>query len=206
MPSRNVLKIDITDSIYHVYARGRGRQKIYRDEADFEMFLTLFSRSLSLMRQYDRNHHPYPHLRGQVELLSYCLMPNHFHLLVYQADEGGMTQLMRSVLASYSRYFNKRYGLSGALLEGTYRASRLSDDEQVRLVSRYIHLDPKDWQAHPYSSIHAWYGIGRPEWLQPERVISLFPSLPHYADFLDDQAGYKASLTSVKEELANTIA
>ncbi|HCZ28804.1 TPA: hypothetical protein DHU97_03620, partial [Candidatus Saccharibacteria bacterium] len=165
MPSRNVLKIDITDSIYHVYARGRGRQKIYRDEADFEMFLTLFSRSLSLMRQYDRNHHPYPHLRGQVELLSYCLMPNHFHLLVYQADEGGMTQLMRSVLASYSRYFNKRYGLSGALLEGTYRASRLSDDEQVRLVSRYIHLDPKDWQAHPYSSIHAWYGIGRPEWL-----------------------------------------
>jgi len=206
MPSRNILKIDIPESYYHVYARGRGRQKIYRDDEDFNTFLDLFARSLASLPQHDRSNHPYPFLRGQVELLSYCLLPSHFHLLLYQIDEGAMSRLMRSVLTGYSRYFNKKYHLSGSLLESTYRASRLSNDEHVRQVSRYIHLVPRDWQGYPYSSIHAWYGIGRPEWLQPERATGLFPSLPHYADFLDDRAGYKASLTSVKEELANTIA
>ena len=202
MPSRNILKIDIPRSYYHVYARGHGRQKIFRDDEDFEMFTSFFARYLSKQAAADKYGKPYPHLYGQVSLLCYCLMDNHFHLMLYQEDEGSMSNLMRGIMTSYSRYFNAKYQSSGALFESRYKASRISSDSYLMHISRYIHLNPKDWMAHPYSSIHAYF-IGAPEWLQPKRVIELFGSLPIYADFLNDYAGYKQSLETIKDELAN---
>jgi putative transposase len=205
MPSRNVIKVDVSDSYYHIYARGHGRQAIFREEDDYWVFLNLFKRHLSLEAVNDNYGMPYTHLRGSIELLCYCLMTNHFHLLVYQKDEGAMQRLMRSVMTSYSRYFNKRYDSSGSLFESRYKASRISNDAYLMHISRYIHLNPKEWRAYPYSSIHAYYGIGRPEWLQPEKIIELFVSLPQYADFLDDYEDYEESLEEIKGETANSI-
>lgn len=204
MPSRNILKIDIPQSYYHVYARGHGRKKIFRDDEDFEAFTNLFARYVSLEPTHDRYGKPYPHLHGRVSLLCYCLMSNHFHLLVYQENEGAMSHLMRSIMTSYSRYFNHKYGTSGALFESRYKASRISSDPYLMHISRYIHLNPKDWMAYPHSSIHAYF-IGAPEWLEPERITSLFASLPVYADFLDDYVDYKKSLDAIEDELANNI-
>ena len=202
MPSRNILKIDIPKSYYHVYARGRGKQKVFRDENDFEMFLNLFDRYLSKRAKSDSYGKPYPHLLGEVSLLSYCLMGNHFHLLLYQENEGAMSALMRGVMTSYSRYYNAKYSLSGSLFESRYKASRISSDEYLMHVSRYIHLNAKDWMAYPHSSIHSYY-MGAPEWLDPTRIIEIFGSLPVYADFLNDYAGYKESLDIIADELAN---
>jgi PII-like signaling protein len=72
-------------------------------------------------------------------------------------------------------------------------------------ISRYIHLNPDDWRAYPYSSVSAYFGIGQPEWLQQDKVIDLFESLPVYADFLDDSNDYEESLDDIKYELANNI-
>lgn len=202
MPSRNVLKIDIPESYYHVYARGHGRQNLFRDEEDFETFTNLFARYLSREQARDRNGKPYPHLNKKVSLLCYCLMKNHFHLLLYQRPEGAMSSLMRAIMTSYSRYFNKKYGLSGALFESRYKASRISSDPYLMHISRYIHLNPKNWKAYPYSSIQDYF-IGKPEWLESQQVIDLFGSLPIYADFLDDYTGYKESFETIKDELAN---
>lgn len=204
MPSRNIIKIDVPESYYHVYARGHGKKKIFRDDADFEYFLSLFARHLSDTPATNITGRVYPHLQNDVSLLCYCLMSNHFHLLLYQQTEGAMSQLMRGVMTSYSMYFNKKYGTSGALFESRYKASRISSDEYLLHVSRYIHLNPKDWMAYPYSSIHSYY-LGAPEWLHPQRVIELFGTLPEYADFLNDHTDYKASLELVRDELANQI-
>jgi putative transposase len=106
-------------------------------------------------------------------------------------------------MTSYSRYFNKKYELSGALFESRYKASRISSDPYLMHISRYIHLNPTDWMAYPYSSIHAYF-IRPPEWLEPGRIIDLFSSLPAYANFLNDYVDYKKSLDTVKDELANT--
>ncbi|HZJ34663.1 MAG TPA: transposase [Candidatus Angelobacter sp.] len=205
MPSRNVIKIDIEQSYYHVYARGHGRQKIFRDDEDYRVFLNLFKRHLSIKEVTDKYNKPYAHLRGQVELLCYCLIESHFHLLLYQNEKGAMSRLMHGVMTSYSHYFNKKYDSSGALFESRYKASRISFDRYLMHISRYIHLNPVDWRAYPYSSIGAYFGIGRPEWLQPDRIIELFGSLPIYADFLDDFEEYKESLDEIKYELANNI-
>ena len=205
MPSRNVIKIDVEQSYYHVYARGHGRQKIFRDDEDYRVFLNLFKRHLSVEEIADKYKKPYAHLRGQVELLCYCLMESHFHLLLYQEEKGAMSRLMHGVMTSYSHYFNKKYDSSGALFESRYKASRISFDKYLMHISRYIHLNPVDWRAYPYSSISAYFGIDQPEWLQPDKIIELFGSLPIYADFLDDYEEYKKSLDEIKYELANNI-
>jgi len=206
MPSRNVIKIDVEQSFYHVYARGHGRQRIFRDDEDYRVFLNLLKRHLSVNEVTDKYGKPYAHLRGQVELLSYCLMENHFHLLLYQSEKGAMTRLMRGVMTSYSSYYNKKYDSSGPLFETRYKASLISTDAYLMHISRYIHLNPTDWRAYPYSSISACFGIGgQTEWLQQDRIIELFGTLPVYADFLDDTEDYEKSLDDIKYELANTI-
>jgi putative transposase len=203
MPSRNVLKVDTPESYYHIYARGHSRQVIFRDDEDHRVFLNVFKRHLSKDEVTDNLGRPYVHLRGEIELLCYCLMPNHFHLLVYQAEQGAMQKLMRSVMTTYSRYFNKKYDSSGPLFESRYKASRISSDPYLMHISRYIHLNPKeDWRVYPYSSIHAYFGIGQPEWLQQERITDLFESLPVYADFIYDHEDYKKSLALIQDELA----
>jgi putative transposase len=198
MPSRNVIKIDVPDSYYHVYARGHGRQKIFRDEQDFAKFMDLFERYLS------ESGDKYSSVGEGVSLLCYCLMGNHFHLLLYQTGQGAMSKLMRGIMTSYSMYFNRKYNLSGALFESRYKASRISSDPYLLHISRYIHLNPANWLAYPYSSIHSYY-LNAPDWLHPDRIIELFGSRAKYADFLNDYADYKESLTLFEDELANRI-
>jgi len=205
MPSRNVIKVDVEQSYYHVYARGHGRQYIFQDDQDYRVFLNLLKRHLSITEVADKYGKPYAHLRDKIELLCYSLMDNHFHLLLYQNEKGAMAKLMRSVMTSYSTYFNKKYDSSGSLFESRYKASRISSDSYLMHISRYIHLNSKDWRAYPYSSISAYFGIGYTEWLQPDKIIDLFGTLPIYADFLDDYEGYKESLDEIKHDLANKI-
>lgn len=202
MPSRNVLKIDVPDSYYHVYARGHGRQKIFRDEQDFSKYLELLQRYLS--RESTTSIPSIRKLHDDISLNCYCLMDNHFHLLVHQNSEGAMTKLMRGVITSYSMYFNRKYNQSGALFESRYKASRVSSDPYLMHITRYIHLNPGDWLAYPHSSIH-YYFYGAPDWLKPEPIIELFGSLPKYADFLNDDVDYEESLDLIRDELANRL-
>jgi putative transposase len=146
MPSRNILKIDIPHSYYHVYARGGSRQTIYNDAEDYSVFLNLFKRYLSKEPIKDPAGRKYPHFAESIELLAFCLMPNHFHILLYQHDEKTISSLMRGLMTSYSRYFNKKYNRSGPLFESRYKSSRISDDAYLMHISRYIHLNPKRWK------------------------------------------------------------
>jgi putative transposase len=203
MPYKNVLKIDVEDCYYHIYARGNNCRPVFREDYDYRVFLNLLKRYLSKTRQQDDSGREYPNLHSELELLSYCLMPNHFHLLIYQTNQGAMTKLMRCVMSSYSRYFNKKYKTSGSLFETRFKASLINNDAYLMHISRYIHLNPDNWRAYPYSSIHAYFGVGLSDWLQPQRIIDLFGSTPIYADFLDDYKDYRKSLKMIKSSLAN---
>jgi putative transposase len=203
MPCKNVLKTDIDDCYYHIYARGHNRRPIFREDYDYYVFLNLLKRYLSKIPEQDNSGREYPNLYKDLELLSYCLMPNHFHLLIYQINQGTMTKLMRCVMSSYSRYFNKKYKTSGSLFETRFKASLIDSDAYLMHISRYIHLNPGNWHAYRYSSIHAYFGIGESDWLRPQKIIDLFGSAPIYADFLDDYKDYKQSLKEIKDILAD---
>ena len=204
MVSRNTVKVDIPDSYYHIYARGASRQPIFLDEQDYRVFLSLLERYLSPHEIRDAAGMPYDKLIDDISLLCYCLMRNHFHLLVYQVHEHTMTRLMRGVMTSYSRYFNKKYQRSGSLFESRYKASRISSDEYLLHISRYIHLNPKQWRDYPHSSLVYYIGGGpAPDWLQPERIQDLFSDAATYEEFLADYEAVKDSLKRVKHELAD---
>jgi putative transposase len=203
MPSRNVLKDDIPETYYHVYFRGGNRSRIFRDAADFEKFLQLFARYLSLEEVRNSAGISFPNYHYKLELVAFCLMPNHVHLLIYQRQQGAMTEFMRSLLTSYSMYFNKRYKRSGPLFESRYKASRITDDSYLEHITRYIHLNPRAWQAYEYSSLPYYLQQVTDEWIDPKRILELFAGPDEYLQFVKDYEQNKEMLDILKHELAN---
>jgi REP-associated tyrosine transposase len=205
MPSKNVLKIDIENSYYHVYARGHSRDKIFIDQHDYTTFLKLFQRYLSREQQYDRTGVPYPHLFNKLELLCFCLASNHFHLLIYQRDEKAMQTFMRGLMTSYSHYFNKKYKRSGSLFETRYKASLVNSSSYLEHITRYIHLNRNDWENSPYSSMDFYLGKRNAEWIRPARILGMFTGPEEYRKFVADYEANKKMLDELKYELANDI-
>jgi len=204
MPSRNILKQDVPGGFYHIYSRGVDKRQIFLEPKDYVVFLNLLKRYLSVEPQKDMNGILYPHLYGKLELLAFCLMPNHLHLLIYQEEAGAMQQLMRAVLTSYSRHFNKTYNRRGPLFESRYKASLISDQAYVEHISRYIHLNPKDWRIHPYSSLPYFMDEYSAEWVRPGKITQIFESASSYLNFLEDYEDYKKQFDEIKHELAST--
>lgn len=203
MPSRNTIKIDVPESYYHVYARGASKQTIFRETADYTYFEGLLARYLSKKPAMSKEGIAYPHLKGHVELLTYCLMDNHFHLLLYQVEIGMMVKLMRGLMTSYSRYFNLKYNRTGSLFESRYKASRVGVPSYLEHISRYIHINPRYWKTYRYSSLPYYKTKTPPEWLEPTKILAMFTSPQEYMNFLEDYEEHKQMLDEIKHELAD---
>lgn len=202
MPSRNILKDDLAESYYHIYFRGGNKSRIFREARDFEKMLQLFSRYLSLQEIKNSAGVSFPNYSNRIELLAFCLMPNHVHLFVYQYQQGVMTEFMRSLLTSYSMYFNKKYKRSGPLFESRYKASRITSDSYLQHITRYIHLNPKLWREYEYSSLPYYLHQVSDDWVNPKRVLDLFHDDTEYLQFVEDYEGAKEIMDILKLELA----
>lgn len=203
MPRKNVLRSDAAESFYHVYARGSNKQKIFLGESDYLYFLGLLERYLSSEEATNSVGVPYPNFYNKVELDAFCLLPNHFHLLVYQHQAGALTSFMRSLMTSYSRYFNLKYKRSGALFESRFRATLISDDTYLEHISRYIHLNPRQWRDYEYSSLPYYLQRVEVSWVKPNRIMALFSGPSEYTRFLEDYEENKKMLDILKHELAD---
>ncbi len=203
MPSKNVIKQDVAATYYHVYFRGGNRSRIFRDAADFEKILRLFARYLSLAEVRNSAGLSFPNYYNKLQLQAFCLMPNHVHLLVYQQQQGAMTEFMRSLLTSYSMYFNKKYKRSGPLFESRYKASMITDDAYLEHITRYIHLNPRQWRDYEYSSLPYYLHQVTDEWIDPEKILQLFSGPDEYLQFVEDYEQNKEMMDILKHELAN---
>lgn len=187
MPSRNTRKVYIPESYYHVYNRGVNKTAIYLDDYDYSVFLNLLKRHLQSEPQKDSYGRRYVWLHGKLELLTYCLMPNHFHLLVYQeASETSMSQLMQAVCASYTKYFNNRYNRIGPLFQNRYMASLIDNEPYLQHISRYIHRNPAKYLDWQYSSLAYYLGHKKADWIRPQRIMDLFGTATKYLAFIKD--------------------
>jgi REP element-mobilizing transposase RayT len=186
-----------------VYARGNSRKRIFLDEHDYLAFLKLLERYLSPEEAKDSYGVSYPNFYNKVDLLAYCLMPNHFHLLVYQRQQKELTSLMQSIMTSYSRYFNTKYKRTGSLFESRFRASMITDDSYLQHITRYIHLNPRQWRSYEYSSLPYYLQRAQETWLRPERILELFESPEKYEAFVADYEENKKLMDILKKELAN---
>jgi REP element-mobilizing transposase RayT len=203
MPSRNTIRQNTADAYYHVYARGANKDVIFHDDKDKDYFLYLLSRHLSLKPVITKRGYAYPHFREKVELLSYCLMDNHFHFLFYQSEAGTISALMKSIMVAYSAYINRKYKHTGPLFENRFKASLINKDAYLLHVSRYIHLNPRSWKNFAYSSFKHIKQASEPEWLQTGKVLEQHEDRKSYTIFVADYEDHKQMLAELKYELAN---
>lgn len=123
-------------SIYHVFARGVGRQQIFEDSEDNVYFLCLLRKMASL---------------EECTLFAYCLMGNHFHLLV-RMDLENLSEAMRQLEISYAQYFNEKYEREGTLFQGRFGSEPVNSDEQLLAAVRYIHCNPAKAGISPFDT------------------------------------------------------
>lgn len=186
MPTRNIRKVYAPDTYYHLYTRGVNRQTVFEDDDDKTFFLGLLKRYLSNEAVKRPGHPAYTSYANSLDLLAYCLMDNHIHLLFYQhQDSRAIADLMRRVLTSYSMYFNKRYSRVGPLFQSNYLASRVDSDAYLHHISRYIHRNPAMWRDFEYSSLRYYLGDTQAEWIKPGMILELFDTNPRrYLEFV----------------------
>lgn len=206
MPTRNVVKNYGSGYYYHVYNRGVDKMDIFRSDEDYEYFIYLLTRSLGDEILKDRGGRAFSNYAELVDLCAYCLMPNHFHMLIYLKEEQGITALMRSVMTAYSGYFNKKYCRKGPLFQNTFLASRITHESYFWHITRYIHLNPMDigvdWSTYAYSSVLAYLEGDADSWLHPEHVVRTDTERGVYRKFLLDYTDVHNTLKLVKNELA----
>lgn len=206
MPGRNTLKEFIPTSYYHVYNRGVEKRSIFLDDQDYTVFLGLLKKYLTGERGKTSHRHVFESFKGEVALHAYCLLPNHFHLLLYQNKPDSITRFMRRILTGYVMYFNNRYKRVGGLFQGRYKASQIGADDYLHHISRYIHLNAEDYQVWPYSSFQCYAGIKKTPWVSTGAILELFNNSPlEYLNFIGEYEETKKELDLLKWQLADAF-
>jgi len=219
MPGRKIPLI--TDQIYHVLNRGISNQPTFKGVREFD-------RAIELIRYYQSKKTPLRYSqfiilsnerRSQileflakkkeflVEIICFCLMPNHFHFILKQLEKGGISKFMSQFTNSYTRYFNVKNKRNGPLFQGKFKAVRVETDEQLVHLSRYVHLNPyssyvvrtlKELESYPYSSLPEYLGRPQTGFCQKETVLGQFRYPKLYQRFVFDQADHQRKLERIK--------
>ncbi|MDQ3094106.1 MAG: transposase [bacterium] len=201
MPSRNVVKNYLPDSYYHLFNQGVNARKIFKDETDYHTFIEILSRYLSPGPQTDKYGRLLQNLSEDVELQTYTLLPDQFHLLVYTTDGRKISEIIRRVCTAYTAYFNKRHKRKGHLFQGPFKASRVDAGDDLVLLSRYIHRLPRDYHKWHHSSLQHFIGDKKTLWVKPDRIYTMY-EWGTYGSYLRDDKDYKESLKKVRSELS----
>lgn len=218
MPATNSIKSYVPESYYHIYNRGVEKRNIFLDEQDYAVFLSylktyllpkdeenlnaILQSTTAGAREKDKAAHllRLNNFSDEIELLCYSLMPNHFHLLVYQYSGDAIDRFINSLGTRYTKYFNRRYSRVGRLYQGVYKAVLVETENQLLHLSRYIHLNPFNWLGIPVSklnqnplpsSLMEYLGQRRTSWVKADRILSYFrKSDPRgdYFKFIDEHA------------------
>lgn len=204
----------VNNEVYHIFNRGSDKRNIFLLQKDYRRFIKTF--------YYYQFEGPKPKLSELsknrfikfnptqssklVEILTYCLMPNHFHFLVKQLKTDGISIFMSQLANSYTKYFNRKFKRIGSLLQGTFKSVIVKTDGQLIHVSRYIHINPvvagivSKPQYHQWSS-YAEYANGSDGHCSTDLILSLFSSRKEYCKFTEDQIDYGKSLEAIKHQL-----
>ena len=206
----------VNNHYYHVFSRSIAKYVIFSDQEDYDRFYQL----LDFYRFIDFNY-KYSHflvlttsnkeeIRNEitirndrhVDMVAYCLMPTHIHLILKQVKDGGISKYMSRVLNSYSRYFNTKHGRIGPLWSGRFKSVLIDHDEQLLHITRYIHLNPtsanlidkpENW---PSSSYNEYIGECDNRLCRFGNIVDM--STTEYKKFTENQKDYQRNLSIIK--------
>ena len=209
----------INDGYYHVFNRGIDRRITFTNKREYLRIMNLLSfyQYASIPLRYSR-YSLLPQDKQQkyleqmidsgkiVDIIAYCLMPNHFHLLLKQKKEKGIATYTANLINAYTKYFNTKHERIGSLFQGVFKAVYVETDEQLVHLTRYIHLNPvassliKPEQLHNYfwSSYPAYVGFGEDKLVSDDTISSIHAIIPEYENFVKDQITYARELEKIK--------
>jgi putative transposase len=185
MPAKNALKEYHENGYYHLYNRGVNKGLIFSDDKDYKMFLyylKVYLCSTDLQVEYLKVS-PSRKLKNycsRLKLLAYCLMPNHFHLLVWQKDPEAINYFMRSLTVKYAMYFNRRHKRTGPLFQGVYKAVLVENEPQLIYLTKYIHRNPlklpssRVLEGYKYSSYQNYLSMFNQDWVKTKDILDYF--------------------------------
>ena len=221
MPPKNSLKTYVDDSFYHIYNRGVATLPIFEDRDDYVSFLADLKFYLTPVRenfkgvslkvtQEDKTYTYFPSQQpknhtGKIELIAYCLIPNHFHRFIKQTDKMTMSNFMRSLATKYSMYFNKKYNRVGPVFQGTYKAVPINNELQFLYLTKYIHRNPlalvhnnpSNLYTYPYSSYPNYLKLIHQSWVHCDDVL-------YYFSKFDPKNSYQRFVEESESEIDGT--
>ncbi|MCW1930260.1 MAG: transposase [Candidatus Kerfeldbacteria bacterium] len=168
MPSKFVLRSFVENGYYHVFDRGNNKQTIFREIEDYFYFLKLLHYYLSEPGETLR-----VNFYQDICVLTYCLLPNHFHLMIKQTKERSISKFMQVILQRYTHYHNKKYAHVGHVFQGKYGARLLEDNNDLLNTSRYVHQNAldigEDVLTYRFSSSQYYLNtMAHPQWLNTQ--------------------------------------
>ena len=227
MPAKNSIKQYVENGYYHIYNRGVEKRRIFEDEQDYAVFLSYLKTYLtpkdinllqkelseatdalkraSILRQIKLNN-----FSGEIKLLAYCLMPNHFHMLIKQSSSDSIDNFINSLNTRYVMYFNRKYKRIGPLFQGVYKAVLIETDEQLSYLSAYIHRNPNkllrisergniDSLLSQPTSLSDYIGRTNTAWINTKVILTSFsksnPKMS-YARFVLGYSQLKANIAN----------
>jgi putative transposase len=157
---------------YHVLSRGNGRQRVFRKPADYEAFLGLFDEAQATR---------------PMRVVGYCLMPNHFHLVLWPEADGDLSRWMQWILSTHVRRYHEQFRSSGHVWQGRFKAFPIQEDAHLLTVLRYMERNPLRAKLVKSAAKWQWSSLGRnrigsrPKWLSPGPV----PRRRSWAEYVD---------------------
>ena len=211
----------IPGEIYHIFNRSIASQPIFKNQKDYQRITDVINyyrfKKLPLRYSYykrlpkdQKNQFSRDYLinnKSMLNIVAYCIMPNHFHFLLQPFVINAISDFMRNMQNSYSKYYNTKYERTGSLFQSMFRAVRIENDEQLIHVSRYIHLNPvtaylieiDKLERYPWSSFKVYLSNNDGySFVNPRIVLSQFRSKGTYERFVFDQVDYQRELDKIK--------
>lgn len=210
MPARNVVKNYTPGNYYHIYNRGLDNKNIFLDSEDYQVFTSLLQGILDPEKKLKKGQ---KNISEKLDLVAYCLMPDHFHLMFKLNSKEGITQAIRMALTSYVMYFNKKYERSGPLFQGKPKGVVIEEEPHLLHLTRYIHQNPlhikndTDLKAFEYSSYKEYLGLRENNWIKTTEVLKFFrsPRKAHEKDMLSYESFVENGITDSAEKLGFLI-
>lgn len=211
----------VNGEVYHVFNRSVANQPIFLQTRNYQRALEVIEfyiysrpplsfshyRRLAVEQRSKFLERMQKFVPKHIEILAYCLMPNHFHFLIRQGQENGVANFLRNFQNSYAKYFNTKTERSGALFQSMFKAVRIESDEQLIHVARYIHLNPstsyiikgvQELESYPWNSFAEYLSKQPSKIIDKGKVLGFFKSLNEFKKFTLDQRDYQRRLESVK--------
>ncbi len=212
MPSKFLVRDFKKDGVYHIFNQGVDKRKVFLDDEDYHLFLYYLYIYLTPLDKVLRRYHTLPirlfnkNMAKKVELLSFVLMPDHYHLILKQNESDGISQFMKQLSNAYTQHFNQKYKRRGSLFEGPFKSVSIKNNDHLMQLSRFIHLHPvvENIVAEPeysWSSYNEYADTEVHKLCNTKKILSLFPSVYAYKRYVHDKKEYGKKLHEIRRFL-----